>query len=41
MKNKTRMTKVAGKTCFVGPPYTLLASMATLNLFDNPKAKNM
>ena len=25
-----------GKTCFVGPSPTFLASLATLNLFDNP-----
>ena len=40
MKNKMRMIKaeigVRCVSCFVGPPATILASPATLNLFDNP-----
>ena len=40
MKNKMRMIKavigVRCVLCFVGPPATFLASLATLNLFDNP-----
>ena len=39
MKNKMRMIKAAMGvryvSCFVGPPATFLASLATLNLFGN------